>query len=152
MKKWGILLAGLLWLGTGQTAGTDVAKLRPVEVVLVRRWEGQVIIQTDTNDCGVGPDLSAAVEDLHRTTPAEIFLETADYLLIGDDAEPLLGELMAYLRPACQVCTVASPAELEGVAQFLQQHPPLVTLIRYRSGERSLPVLKIGERSMELVR
>lgn len=152
MKRWGYLLLVVLAAAMpgGRTgAGTDVAKLHPVEVVSVACTEGMIRVQTDTGDTGVGTSLRSAIEDLHRTASAEVFLETAEYLLI--DREEMLVELMDYLRPSCSVCILQGEVQLEYVASYLQLHRPTATLRKYRAGMKGLQILRVTEGRMELV-
>ena len=82
MKKWGILLILLaFWLPPGQ--GKDAAELIPVEVVRVAIQDGQVQIETDTGQTGTGGNWAEAVEKLRAGAAGEIFLDTADVLLVG---------------------------------------------------------------------
>lgn len=152
MKRWMYWLLAVLALsilgGKGST-GTDVAKLQPVEVVYVARMDHQVQIKTDTGDRGMGENLQTAIANMQATAPAEIFLETAEYLLV--DAEDLLGELMEVLRPSCRVCILKGDLELERVGAYLRIHQPGVTLRKYRAGMTDLQILKVTEGRMELV-
>lgn len=153
MKKWGYFLSvvlGVSVLGGLSSAGTDVVKLQPVEVVVVQKEE-KIRIQTDAGNWGVGNSLEEAIENLHTVTPAEVFLDTAEYVLIKQNCVNLLPELMGYLRPSCAVCLLEGEALPEGVAQFLQIHQPGITLLEYRAGITNIPVLKENEGRMELV-
>lgn len=154
MKRWLALLAGVLavaFLSGKGGSGTDVAKLQPVEVVIVTRSEGGIEIRTDTGDVGRGEDLAKAVEDLKATTPAEVFLETAEYLLISEECAELVPELMGYLRPSCMLCVLEGDPETEDIAAFLRTHSPDVTLTEYKAGIRDLQTLREKEGRMELV-
>ena len=154
MKRWAYMLLTVLAVSAfgGRTgAGVDVAKLHPVELVSVICTEQRVRIQTDTGDWGEGVNLQAAIQDLHRTASAEVFLETAEYLLIDEDGEALLPELMDYLRPSCGVCILQGDPELEDVAAYLKIHRPTTTLIQYRGGMKKLQTLKVAKGRMELV-
>ena len=154
MKKWLYLLSGLLVvmvLGNSSSAGKDVGKLRPVQVVCVNMVDGQVQIWTDTGDIGVGIDLHRAVEDMKASAVAEVFLETADHLLISEQCVSLLSEAAIYLRPSCSVCLMDGEPEMEQVGQFLTLHIPKITLMEYRAGEHSLQTLKTTDGRMVLV-
>ena len=154
MKRWLYLLVALLaivFLGGKVTAGTDVAKLRPVEVVVVTRSEKNIKIQTDTGDAGVGTDLAQAVEQLKKTTPAKIFLETAEYLLISEECRCLMPELMEYLRPSCSVCILEGEPEMDNIGAFLKIHGLDVTLTEYKAGICDLQTLREKEGRLELV-
>ncbi|MBQ3215530.1 MAG: hypothetical protein IJB11_05360 [Oscillospiraceae bacterium] len=144
MKRWIVLALALpmiAFLGGKDEAGRDVARLQPMEVLAVTMEDDGVRIETDTGDAGRGANLEAAIDNLKSTTSGEIFLDTAEYLLIAG-CEPLLPELAAHLRPSCQVCLVEGEVELESVAQFLKIHQPELTLAEYRGGIRTLKTLK----------
>ncbi len=154
MKRWffygaALLLAAVLgWL---PFTGTDVAKLQPVEVLRVGMEKGLVQVETDTGSIGKGTDLEKAFLDLKETATGEIFLETADYLLLRPEARGLLEALADYLRPACGICLESGTAKLEQVAPFLAAHEPGLTLQEYRAGQRELPTLNTHEGRLSLV-
>ena len=152
MKHWVWYLLGLLLVaafGGMPFMGTDVAQLQPVQVVQITRAFGQVAVQTDTGDFGTGPTLDLAFEDLKRTTPGQVFLETAEFLLLATGAENLLPELTEYLRPGCNVCLITGEADLELAATFLDAHPPQVTLQDCRAENVVLPLLVAYEGRLE---
>lgn len=154
MKHWIFYAAVLLLLsalGLAPFRGSDVAKLQPVEVLRVRLDAGKVCVETDTGDSGSGADLSAALKNLENTTAGDIFLETADYLILSASAVPLLPELTGYLRPGCGVCIEMGEPVLEEVSAFLSAHPPKVSLQDYRAERPRLPVLVTREEGMLLV-
>ena len=154
MKRWLWCIAALVLavsLGGMPFTGTDIASLQPVEVLRIQMEGQQILVEMDTGDRGSGESLEAAFTDLKKSTPGEVFLETADYLLINDDAKALLEQLGEYLRPACSVCIEDGIAELESVASFLTAHEPGLTLQEYRAGDRALQHLITREGRMYLV-
>lgn len=154
MKRW-IWCAGALLLtavlGGMPFIGTDIAKLQPVEVLRVQKDGDVILVELDTGDSGKGTTLEAALQDLKDSTPGEVFLETAEYLLISREVEALLSSLAEYLRPACGVCLEDGVAKLEDVAEFLGAHEPGLTLQEYRAGDQSLRKLVVREERMYLV-
>ncbi len=77
----------------------DVAKLQPVETVAVYVENGRVVLETDTEDRGVGATALDALADMKAKALSVIYLDTAEYLLVQDGAEeqalqlcPLLGD------------------------------------------------------------
>lgn len=154
MKQWLLLaLAVLLAAAFGWMPfqGTDVADLLPVEIVRIRVDDGTIRVQTDTGNSGSGTDLQEAFHDLKSTAAGEIFLETADYLLVDEGTAAYLEALCEYLRPGCGVCLESGEQELAEAAAFLKTHEPPVSLQDYRAGERRLPWLRSVEGRMYLV-
>lgn len=142
MRRWIVytLIMGLVFL-TSSAEKTDVGELKPVELLYIRYSDtGTVRVETDTGDLGEGENLEDALSDLKATANGNIFLDTADYLVMNQNAVALMPQLWEILRPAIQVC-LGTEAE-EGTVEFLSAHKPGVTLNNIRAGGAALPVLK----------
>lgn len=142
-------LAAALWQPPFR--GADMGTLKPVEVLRVSKDRGRVRVETDTGDFGEGKSLSASLKNLKETTAGEVFLETADYLILSPEAVALLSELAEHLRPGCGVCVEAGKADPGSTGAFFAAHPPKVTLKDCRAGEEKLPLLIAREEEMRLV-
>ena len=142
-KKLWYLLLGMVALGFYllPSPGQDATGIQPVEVVCLTKEGEKVQILTDTGAAAGGDTLQDALKQLRAEASGEIFLNTADYLLIGDDCEDLLSEAMDLLRPSCAVCRLRGELQLEQVGRFLRQHRPSLTLARYRAGVRGFSLL-----------
>lgn len=154
MKRWRSYILALLAaaaVGWGPFSGSDVAKLEPVEVLRLSREDGLIVLETDTKNTGRGADIPNALMDMKRTASAEIFLDTADYLVVAPDCAELLSEMIGVLRPATRVCVQGGELKLEEAAAFFAIHEPDCTLQDIRAGETDIPVLKGKEERMELV-
>ena len=77
----------------------DIAKLEPVESVAVYTHRGQCCLKTDTGAQGSGATATQALADMKEKTAAVIYLDTAQYLLIGKGAEEEARELLPALKP-----------------------------------------------------
>lgn len=108
--------------------GLDVEDLLPVELVSVRKEQGEMVIETDTGDLGRGNDLDAAFRNLEETAIGTVYLDTADYLLITDETKENLEELKAYLKEKTWVCEHNGKSDLPQVAAYLAAHKPNITL------------------------
>ena len=148
MKRWilwGCAAALAVLLKPAQ--GIDIGKLQPVELVQVYREEGNIVIETDAGDLGRGEKLEDALKNLKRTTPAEVFLETADFLLLTEETRDMLPELAGILRPGTEGFLILEPVDGETAAQYLENHSLGSTIQTIQSEKRRLPRLKtVGER------
>ena len=151
MKRW--------WMLIGLTAlisvlspfrGTDIGKLRPVQWVYLSRQENVVRLETDTGDWGEGEAILSALEDLRRSAPGNLFLETADYVLVSRDALRDLPGLKNVLRSGVEVCLAEGKPD-ENTAAYLRAHNPGLTLREFFSGDEALPVLVMEEGRCEIV-
>ena len=85
MKK-GLYLAALLAavgiLSRLPHPARDIADLKPVRAVYLYIDGRGISIETDTGDSGSGRDLGEAADDLRAKADGEIFLDTAQFLLL----------------------------------------------------------------------
>lgn len=108
--------------------GNDIGKLQPVEVVAAYREQGVVIIETDTGDMGRGLTVDEAIANLKETTAGTVFLDTADYLIIGEESEELIEPLRNYLKSSVRACAVSTMPNLADAAAYLRVHVPATRL------------------------
>lgn len=143
MKKWIWIagLAALLLLSRVEHTGVDIDLLEPVRLVCVSAQEDGICVETDTGAMGYGQDLESAIANLHASSSASVFLDTAEFLVLSGKTEELLPQLYGILRPACQVCVTNGQPDLAQVVEFLNAHPPQVKLLQCRAGTAKLPAL-----------
>ena len=149
MKRWMWLLCGLLAFWMIEETGSQVEQLQPVQLLQVTKKNGSIFLRTDTKDFGMGETLQSALADLQETSEKQIFLETADMLVLGENTENLLPELKMYLRPAVQVCSIRDEIDLSQAAVYLKNHGSQVRLGRWEE-DRKLPELKASEGRLRL--
>lgn len=130
MKNWlyMLVLGAMAVLFPGR--GTDVGELLPVELVRLRVEDGIYQAATDTGDLGTGPSLADAMEDLREGASGEIFLETADYLLLSEDTKECWDGLKEWFRPGTLVYGAEEAVEPEKTAAYLRSHTGGVPLNR----------------------
>lgn len=138
MKKWIPLLLLAIVLARVEHTGTDISDLEPVELVRVTTGDA-VLIQTDTGASGEGATLGEAVRDLHAAAPGAVFLDTAQYLLLDDEAH--LPALYHILRPACEVMLWQGDMDLTEAAGYLSTHSLKTTLLDTKAQWSALPTL-----------
>lgn len=132
-----IILAGAFFAPVEKL---DVAKLRPIEVIYVSQEGQAVLLQTDTDDVGVGKDAHAALENMKKTSPAVIYLDTAQFLVIGPGGEEATLQLQDVLKDNIRLCKTQEQVDLQQVARFLPVHGQLPKFAQWEEGQ-ILPVL-----------
>ena len=145
---WGAaLVLAVLWARL-EPSGQNIGMLQPVQVLAVTA-DGEIRLQTDAGAEGTGMSVASALEKLQAGASAEVFLDTADFLLISDAA--VLGEISPYLRPSCRVCIFEGEPEMEMLGDYLTHHDPGVSIKDCAGKQMELPVLRFEEGRMELV-
>ena len=106
----------------------NVADLLPIEAVAVY-WEGdQVVLETDTEHKGAGESAEKALAALKENTPAVVYLDTAEYLLVAPDALEQIESLYPHLKPTVKVCVCEAAGKVKSVTKYLQIHEDLPSL------------------------
>lgn len=139
MNKWLwilLVLGAMLW---NPAEPKDVGKLIPVELVQLSREGDGVAVRTDTGNTGWGENLEEAMQDLKQKATGEIFLETAEYVLLTKDMEASIPALPGFFRPGTQVYESTFLEDLEGAAAYLGQNKRESPL--FRCQEKYLPRL-----------
>lgn len=106
----------------------DIAELLPVEAVAVYTDGNQIVLETDTKNIGRGETVKQALEDLKEKTPAVIYLDTAEHLLVSEDAQPMLAEMSEFLKPTVKVSKYDAREHVKEASQYLRVHPDYKTL------------------------
>ena len=118
----------------------DVAKLRPVEVIYIYKEEDRVILQTDTGDMGYGPDAIQALADMRSKSPAVIYLDTAEFLLIGEGTSGAVETLRDQLKENVKVCGAKGHLDLSLIGEYLAVHGEFPALKTWNADTR-LPLV-----------
>ena len=135
MKKWLYLAGALAAMGLLSRLphpARDIAKLKPVRAVYLYREGESLCIETDTDDSGSGLTLTEAYSNMKEKADGELFLDTAEFLILDPDAAPG-PELCELFRPTCKVIFSNAPPDLKTVSDYLSVHPPQTTLAHLRA-------------------
>lgn len=104
----------------------DVAKLLPIEAVAVYMDGDKVVLETDTEHKGTGETAVQALDDLKKNTAAVVYLDTAAYLLVSEDAVGAAEQLRPYLKPSVRVWVCDAKGAVKDTAKYVDIHqkPP----------------------------
>lgn len=112
----------------------ELGKIKPVELLLMRKNAGRIELITDSGDSGAGGTVPQALHDLKESTSGIIYLDTALYLLASEDAQSYIPELRPYLKERIYVLQVDGEVELDKAAEFLAVHKPSLYLRDWENG------------------
>ena len=134
MKKWlypAAFLAVSLLTRLPHPA-VDIARLSPVRSIYIHIDGENLTIETDACISGSGLDLLKAYQDLTANADREIFLDTAEFLVL-DPNVTITAEFYDLLRPSTKVSYSMERPDLEAISDYLTIHPPEMTLAKYRT-------------------
>lgn len=128
---------------------SDVGMLLPIETVLVYEEGERVIIKTEMDDLGMGNTLETALQDLEDTTPGIVYLDTAEYLIIGQGGERHVEKMKEILKSNVRVCKTEDKLDLEKATAYLDAHRPEQKLKDYH-GASNLQTLTVEQDRIKL--
>lgn len=133
-----IILAGILWIPVERM---EIRDLEPIQAVWMYREEGEIVLKTDTEDEGRGESVQEALEDMKEKSSGIVYLDTAQFLLVSDNAQEQIGELTPYLKGKVKI-SLWEGGEIQEAARYMQSHKIGVKLARWRESV-NLPKLPI---------
>lgn len=118
----------------------NVGQLEPVEAVFVLRQGDTVTVMTDTGNSGQGTTALAAMQDMMEKTPAVIYLDTAHYLIMTENAQADADHLRKQVKSTVGVCYMEGQLDVQEAVRYLDVHGRLPTIKEWKPGQ-GLPVL-----------
>ena len=106
----------------------NIADLLPIRAVALYLDGDAIVLETDTEHKGDGSSAVIALQDLKKNTPAVVYLDTAEYLLVSKAAVRFVEELRDSLKPSVKVCVCDAADKVEAVAAYLDVHGDLPKL------------------------
>lgn len=126
----------------------DVARLEPVEVVYIEQTEEIVRIVTDTGAEGEGDSIEQAINELKNQTAGVVYLDTADYLIVNDQAIDRIGEMNSLMKGSVKLCRAQDP-DMECAAEYLNTHGKYPELKEWTTGVK-IPLWKDEKNSKNM--
>lgn len=134
----------------------DVADLVPIEALVVS-LDGKEVVLDSGEAQGRGENWMDSLSDLHQSAGGDVFLGTAEQLILTGAAVTLLPEIVQSdaLRPAAMVCFAPVPPDPSEATEYLSARDQEWTVQRVRTallrGEVvRLPVLLETEGGLRL--
>lgn len=116
-----LLAAALRMSGWLPFENRDVADLVPIQALVVS-LDGETVVLDGGEAEGRGGDWMAALDDLKQSADGDVFLGTAEHVVLSGPAVKLLPEIVesSALRPAAVVCFApGQPPDPSEAADYL---------------------------------
>ena len=120
----------------------DVGKLEPVQAVWMYKLDDQIILETDTDDLGVGDTADAALADLEEHCPGIIYLDTAQFLLVSENAVDQIPSLCGHLKDTVALSCWDGEGSLADAVKYMASHNNGLQLSKWKEGVK-IPVLRL---------
>ncbi len=147
MKRILIYLVCLILTFAAPVDSSDVGKLLPIECVLLYEENGNTVLLTDTENYGCGATVQEALKNLKQTTPDLVYLDTARYLIVHENALSHIPHMRGILKRNVKVCKTDSQVNPKDAARFLRVHEKIPKLKSWNPGQ-TLPLLTVQNERM----
>lgn len=118
----------------------DISDLEPIQAVRMDRQQGEIILQTDTGDTGAGENVQSALDNLKKVSSGIVYLDTAQYLIVTENAQEYIGHIRPFLKNDVRVCLWEGAEKLTDAAKYVKSRKIGVRLKKW-SKETLLPKL-----------
>ncbi len=118
----------------------DISDLEPIQAVKMSLQQGNILLQTDTGDVGIGKSVKEALSNMKQASEGIVYLDTAQFLTVSEDAQDYIGHMKEFLKGKVKVCIWEQNGDLEGAAKYMKAHKFGVSLKEWKR-EMNLPIL-----------
>lgn len=100
----------------------EVENLEPIQTVWLCSENGNIILQTDTEDKGGGISVAEALEDMKLHSDRLVYLDTAQFLLVSENAVDRIAEIQPYLKGSVKICRWDGTGDITKASRYMQSH------------------------------
>ena len=133
-----ILILNALWFAPLNRV--EIANLEPVRAVWLDWQNDQIHLETDTGSRGTGQTVTDALVNLKETSSGIVYLDTAEYLLVSEDATKEITALVPYVKKSVRLCQWDGEGDMEWAVKYVNAHK-IGTKIRHWKTDDKLPNL-----------
>ncbi len=142
-----IILAGILIFPVKKE---DIGDLEPIQAVWMSVENDTVFLQTDTGDSGAGDTVAAAIEEMKHNSEGVVYLDTAQYLLVSENAADKIEEIMMHLKSSVKIC-LWEGSDVEAAARYMQSHDIGSKLKDLQKGEQLRKIPQLSQKESKTV-
>ena len=113
------ILAALLFVPLQRV---EIANLEPIQAVWMYRENGNVILETDTEDKGSGATVTDALNNMKNKSPGIVYLDTAQYLFVSETAKEDIYAIQPYLKKSVRLCIWNGQGDLKNAVKYADSH------------------------------
>lgn len=111
----------------------NIADLLPIETVAVYMDGEQIVLETDTSDKGIGKTVEQAWASLKENAAKVVYLDTAEYLLVSEEALEQIDALRSYLKDSVKVGVCEAKDRVKEAVEYLRNHQKMPTLRQWKN-------------------
>ena len=114
-----VILAALLFVPLQRV---EIANLEPIQAVWMYRENGNIVLETDTEEKGRGVTVVDALTDMKNNSSGIVYLDTAQYLFVSEIAKKEIYAIQPYLKKSVRLCRWDGNGELKSAVEYADSH------------------------------
>ncbi len=114
-----VILAALFFVPLQRV---EIANLEPIQAVWMYRENGNIVLETDTEDEGSGVTVTDALADMKNNSSGIVYLDTAQYLFVSETAKEEIYAIQPYLKKSVRLCIWNGQGDLENAVKYADSH------------------------------
>ena len=125
----------------------EIANLEPIQAVWMYHVDGTLVLETDTQDKGSGATVAQALENMKASSPGIIYLDTAQYLFVSEDAQTQIPALQPYVKGTVRLCLWDGQGDIVDAVKYADAHKLGEKMKRWEQGGKlpEIPLLNTAE-------
>ncbi len=123
----------------------DIGDLEPIQAIWLTQHEDSIVLKTDTGDHGAGVTVEEAVESMRKNSEGVVYLDTAQFLLISENAVPHMDRLISYLRQSVKLC-LWEGENVSAAASYMQSHDMGSKIKEVQAGKQLQKIPELSEK------
>ena len=125
----------------------EIANLEPIQAVWMYYADGALVLETDTEDKGSGATVAEALENMKGSSPGIIYLDTAQYLFVSEDAQAQIPALQPYIKGSSRLCVWNGQGSIADAVKYTDAHKLGEKMKSWKQGSKlpEIPLLNTAE-------
>ena len=103
-----------------------------------------VILETDTEDIGIGVTVETALADMRKNSTKIIYLDTAQYVFVSAEAQQQIPMLQPFVKPSVRLCQWEGQGSIQAAKEYADARNMGRKLSKWQDGSNlpELPPIK----------
>ncbi len=126
----------------------DIGDLEPIQAVWLYIEDDHIALKTDTDDYGAGQTVEDAIHAMKENSEGVVYLDTAQFLLVSENALPYMTQLTKALKDSVKIC-LWEGNDVKSVARYMQSHDVGYKMKELNRGKQLQTIPQIAEKEKE---
>ena len=122
----------------------EIASLEPIQAVWLYQENEKIILQTDTENIGMGTTIEEALTNMKESSTGIVYLDTAQYVFVSVEAQQQIVMLRSFVKSSVRLCKWEGQGSIQEAVAHADARKIGVKLADWKQGSNlpEIPPLK----------